>query len=435
MRMVIPSAPGVVQAPVAAAARLAVPCPRSHALRPLALTSAGGRCGICDGGVERGALVLCCERCAFRVCALCHQAPGPCPGMCNATHAPTATACLTTVGAPLPPPAPTPPQLHVFRAARGSTPPPRRVRISTPPLLARSVSQSTSQPLGGCGLYPASCSAGAALIPPPSPCPGSAVGSDASPPVASRSDRAAPPPQPLLPFPSRRAEVAPQVAGRQTFEGVPSGGMAVSLTPPPASSEPLPHGPLPLVGEDAHGLPRPFSAAAGGAAAGAAAKGAAAASAALAQAISRDRSPHAGAAGSSHERRGCSGGDAGGYARLEERLESMRRAMAAMEAQGESLFRTALAVEEECRRLEAPGTASTTRTVASPLAFEGVPHSSPARRPPPSPAAAVPPPAVATPGSGGGVGPDLGLLGPLGSDSPRGSPRTQWRQLAGVLGS
>merc|ERR1712048_976892 len=36
---------------------------------------------------------------------------------------------------------------------------------------------------------------------------------------------------------------------------------------------------------------------------------------------------------------------------LEERLEGLRRQMEAVEAQGESFFRTALAVEAECRRL------------------------------------------------------------------------------------
>merc|ERR1712217_473593 len=39
-------------------------------------------------------------------------------------------------------------------------------------------------------------------------------------------------------------------------------------------------------------------------------------------------------------------------AALEERLEGLRRQMEAVEAQGASLHRTALAVEEECRYLD-----------------------------------------------------------------------------------
>lgn len=47
--------------------------------------------------------------------------------------------------------------------------------------------------------------------------------------------------------------------------------------------------------------------------------------------------------------------DCGASVDLEERLDVLRRQMQAVEAQGESLYRTALAVEDECRRLEEGG--------------------------------------------------------------------------------
>merc|ERR1711920_1054321 len=48
---------------------------------------------------------------------------------------------------------------------------------------------------------------------------------------------------------------------------------------------------------------------------------------------------------------------------LEERLEGLRRQMEAVEAQGASLYRTALAVEEECRRLDEGAQPSSSDTI------------------------------------------------------------------------